>query len=367
VKPAVRSRIASSIADAKRYLIEQATGGFPEVRHVMTFPRRAGFSAETETQSTDVFPRAVLASVLLDAAELDEDGVFRDAVRAIARREAEHVATARLRRREGGWSYFAGLPELPPDLDSLSAALLLFTRAAPELAPLCSGPIALALGRAGPDGAIETWLISAADDPGDREVMERGVALFWGSGADVDVCAHFYLALWTHDPARYGETARLGARWVQTKQRTDGTWEAAWYHGNAYPAALCLRLLRAVGGSEEAIARGIEHLRTTERSEGGWGSREADPQETALALWAIACGDGDGEVAAAAATSGRAVDSLLESQLSEGGWKPSPWIRMDAGRAQGGRGPVLSYGSATLTSAFCLRTLLLARRRAIEP
>ena len=363
MRGAVQSRIASSIAGAKRYLLEQAADGFPEARHVMTFPRRAGFSAESETQSTDVFTRAVLAGVLLDAAELDEDGGFRDAVRAIARREAEHVAGARLRGRAGGWSYFPGLPELPPDLDSLSAALLLFARAAPDLAPLCAGPVALALGRAGPDGAIETWLISSHDDPADRAAMERGVSLFWGSGADVDVCAHFYLALWTHDPSRYAKAARLGARHVESRQRADGAWEATWYHGSAYPAVLCLRLLRAVGGRKEAMAHALEHLRDSARPEGGWGAHETIPQETALALWAIACSGG--EVPAAASV--RAVDCLVESQLSEGHWRPSPWIRMDVGRARGGGGPVLSYGSATLTSAFCLRALLMARRRSIAP
>jgi len=363
VTEAVRSRLTSSIDGAKRYLLEQAADDFRETRHVMRFPRLAGFSAESEVQSTDVFPRAVLAGVLLDAAELDEDGAFRDSVRAIARREAEHVAGARRRGRVGGWSYFPGLPDLPPDLDSLSAALLLFARAAPDLVPLCAAPVALALNGAGPDGAIETWLISPDDEPPDRATMERGVALFWGSGADVDICAHFYLALWTRDPARYGEAARLGARYVQSRQGADGAWEATWYHGSAYPAALGLRLLRAVGGGEDAILRGVERLRGTERPEGGWGAHEADPHETALALWAIVCGGGD----VPAATSVRAVESLVESQLSEGHWKPSPWIRMDVGRARGGPGPVLSYGSATLTSAFCLRTLLLARRRSTEP
>jgi hypothetical protein len=62
----------------------------------------------------------------------------------------------------------------------------------------------------------------------------------------------------------------------------------------------------------------------------------------------------------------RAVDHLIESQFPEGHWKPSPWIRMDVGRARDGHGPVLSYGSATLTAAFCLRALLAIRRRSIE-
>jgi len=359
VRSAVRSRLATTIEAARRYLLEQAAGGFPEARHVMRFPRQAGFASDHETQSTDVFSRAVLASVLLDAAEQDRDRAFRRTVAALARREAEHVAASRLRDRAGGWSYFPGLRELPPDLDSLSAALLLFARAAPERAEQCAEPVALALGNTRPDGSVATWLVSPRDHPADRRLMERGISQFWGDGADVDVCAHFFFALWTHDRDRFAEAVRRGVRWVEGMQAGDGSWKAAWYHGEAYAAALCVRLLRAVGGAEAALARAAARLLRTERPDGGWGMLEADPQETALAVWAIR---GSGRELPASAKE-RAVRGLIDSQNREGHWKGSPWIKMDVGRARGGGGPTLSYGSATLTTAFCLRTLVGERSR----
>jgi len=359
VKEAVRSRLAASIDGARRHLLAQAADGFPEARHVMRFPRQAGFTAEDERQSTDVFSRAVLASVLLDAAEIDDDAAFRDAVRGLARREAEHVAAARLAHRVGGWSSFPGLPELPPDLDSLSAALLLFARAAPERTALCEEPVALALANARPDGSIATWLVSPRDDAADRALMERGVRLYWGDGADVDVCAHFYFALRAHDRDRYGEAVRRGARYVAERQSPEGAWTATWYHGEAYAAVLCVRLLRALGEPSPALARAAGRLLETERPDGGWGMLGPDPQETALALWALA---GSG-MEIPEAVGERAVCRLVDSQSPEGNWKGSPWIKMDVGRARGGGGPTLSYGSATLATAFCLRTLLLERSR----
>jgi squalene-hopene/tetraprenyl-beta-curcumene cyclase len=355
-----RADAAAVIAAARRYLLEQADGGFREACHTMRFPRAAGFAGELETHVAEVFPRAVLAGVLLDAAEIGDDATFRARVREIARREADHAAARRLGHRAGGWSYFPGLAELPPDLDSLSAVLLLFARAAPDDLPLCDGPVDLALGQAGEEGAIPTWLVSPHDDPRDRARMEEGIRRFWGHGADVDVLAHFYFALWTRDPVRHADAVRRGARYLESRQAADGAWAATWYHGQAYAAALCVRMLGAVREGGGAVARAAGHLMRAQRPDGGWGASHADPQETALALFTLGLA---GEVLPAAARE-RALERLIEAQRPEGRWDASPWIRMDAGRARGGGGPILSFGSATLTTAFVLRTLVRAAQDA---
>jgi hypothetical protein len=351
---AVRAEVASAIRAARDYLRHRAADEFRETVHTMRFPRAAGFQGERETHGTDVFPRAVLAGVLLDAAERDDDLAFRDEVRSLARREADHVAAHRLRERAGGWSYFPGLAELPPDLDSLSAALLLFARAAPSHLPLCDGPVALALGRAGDDGAIATWLISATDAPDDRARMEDGVRRFWGDGADVDVLAHFYYALQARGRAPHADVVRRGARFVAARQTPEGGWPATWYHGQAYAASLCIRLLRAVGEGSSAVERAALFLSGSQRPDGGWGTKAADPQETALALWTLTLA---GRPLPEAAHQ-RALSSLLDQRRPDGSWDGSPWIKMDVGRARGGGGPILSYASATLTTAFVLRGLL---------
>jgi hypothetical protein len=208
---------------------------------------------------------------------------------------------------------------------------------------------------------VETWLISPKDDPRLKRMMRRGVTRFWGNEIDVDVCARFYHALWVVDAARYGEIARRGAEYVAARQRTNGAWEASWYHGRAYGAGLCLSLLRAVGVGEESIGRAVEFLRTEQRSDGGWAARgETDAQETALAIWALGDRAPDSAIE-------KAIACILDYQTREGRWKGSPWIRMNVGRAHGLPGPTLSYASATVTTAFCLRTLLWARRRLHGP
>src|SRR5262245_45893459 len=197
MSPAARSNWYRSLDDAidraHGFLFAQAEEEFAETRHDMTFPRAAGFSSLRERQSSDVFARAVLGSVLAEIADLDPERSERSiALRRIARREADYVASKKMRRCEGGWSYFPDLPELPPDADSLAAALSLFSRAAPEHVELCRRPIDLVLAGARPDGAFETWIIAPADPSAVRERMEWGVRCCWGTDVDLEVVAHFY-------------------------------------------------------------------------------------------------------------------------------------------------------------------------------
>ena len=355
--------MTQAITRAKQYLLVQAEHHFAETCHTMVFPRWAGFSVKKEEQASDVFARAVLADILLDVAEMDDEaGQFRVDWESIALREAQYVAQAKLRDRAGGWSYFPDLPELPPDADSLAAALRLFARIAPEYVSLCVEPVELVLQDAQPDGALNTWIIAPTDAPAQRRLMEKGVRRYWGRGTDIGVCARFYLALWANDPMRYGRAIRRGAQHIQGQQRPDGAWATTWYWGTAYGTGLCLRLLRDVGIGDLTQSKAVDFLQRSQREDGGWGTWQTVPLDTAHAIWAIA------QVGAVqqATDIERAVHCLLDYQAEEGYWNPSPWIKMDVGRAQGTVRHTLTYQSTTLTTAFCLRSLLLARQISLQ-
>jgi squalene-hopene/tetraprenyl-beta-curcumene cyclase len=347
-----------AIERATQHLLSQAEAGFPETRHVMRFPRSEGFRARQEEHSSDVFARAVLAGVLLDIAGLsDEDERFKATLRQIAHREARYVAQAKLKDRAGGWSYFPDLPELPPDLDSLAAALLLFARIAPEYTALCEDPVRVALDGVMPDGALKTWIISSKDHPKQRTCMQEAIALYWGDSADVEVCAQFFRALISHDHDRYYPTVLRGAHYVQEHQQPDGSWKAGWYWGPAYGSSLCMDLLRLLGVGEQAQSRGEQFFLASQRKNGGWGMWESVPLDTALSLWALR----RPQLAEHPEVAARAVGFLLDFQAPDGWWDPSPWIKMEVGRAEGQISCTMTYQSATLTTAFCLRSLLLVR------
>lgn len=343
---------------AVEYLLAQADRDFAETRHVMVFPHAAGFTGAAEQQSSDVFARTVLAGVLLDIADLDADNGARARIlRDLAGREAQHVARAKLNDRAGGWSYFPGLPELPPDADSLAAALRLFARVDRALTALCQLPIDIVLDDVRPDGSLDTWIIAPSDGPVHRQLMERGIRDYWGRGADPEVCAHFYLALLELDRVRYTDAALAGARYILSRQDPDGSWAATWYWGAAYGIGLCLGLLRALGVAGDAVARGVDFLSRSQRDDGGWGPTRSLSLETGLALWAL----GPLALAECRTSVEQATSFLLKRQTADGSWIPSPWIKMDIGRATGSVIRTATYQSITMTTTFCLRSLLLAR------
>ncbi len=339
---------------ASAYLLAQAEQQFAEVRHEMKFSRAAGFTGSSEEQSGDIFARATLANLFLDIAASAETAEWAAALRNLARREADYIAGARVRDRAGGWSYFPGLPELPPDADSLAAALCLFQRIAPEHIALCREPVELVLAGADADGSFETWIVAPTDAPSDRARMEWAIQNCWGTGADPDVLAHLYYALWLWAPDRYGEAVRRGAAKLIEMQQPDGNWRATWYVGPAYGTALALRLLRVAGMGGQARVRARRFLLEAQREDGSWGDEPSASLQTALSMAALS----EAEPGSSAIEAGRGGAALQERQLADGSWPSSPWIQMEIGRATGKILHVATYRSATLTTAFCLRALL---------
>lgn len=336
---------AAAAARGWAFLQRQAEAGFPDARHTMHFPHAQGFTGRAERQDSDLFARAVLGGLLLDLAELSPADAA--AARQLAAQQAAHVAAGRVTDRAGGWSYFPGLPELPPDLDSLAAASTLFARVAPQHLAACAAPIALALAQRRADGAIDTWLIAATDPPPAQAVMRRAVDLCWGNTVDIDVLARFYRALlWAG--AAPPEVVASGVQRVAAAQRDDGAWQGTWYAGPHYGTSLCVDLLVAAGRAPAAVARACSFARAALADDG------LSPVGTALCLWTLhLAGENLGPHR-------HAVERLAAAQGDDGGWPEEPWIEMAMGRARGRVTRILTWGSRSVASALCLRALAAA-------
>ncbi len=128
---------------------------------------------------------------------------------------------------------------------------------------------------------------------------------------------------------------------------------------HAYCTKLCMNFLRQLDYSEQACMRALRYFMNNQHTNGGWGVWEAVPLDTSLALWAILKTDTD---IIPQRVIVRVISFLLDHQSWAGNWNPSPWIKMDVGRAQNKISHTLSYQSATLTTAICLRALLKASR-----
>jgi squalene cyclase len=146
-------------------------------------------------------------------------------------------------------------------------------------------------------------------------------------------------------------------------QRPDGMWDATWYVGTAYGTSLCLQLLRAVDSGRDAVTRACAALRATQRGDGAWGAGAPEAMETAFSLWALGTTADDGH----AAVRERGAAALVALQAPDGSWPLAPWIRMPIGRATGQVTRVATYQSVTITTAFCLRSLVAAREALDRP
>jgi squalene-hopene/tetraprenyl-beta-curcumene cyclase len=186
--------------------------------------------------------------------------------------------------------------------------------------------------------------------------MEWAIRNCWGTGADPDVLAHLYYSLWLWAPDRHGNAVRRGAARLIEMQQPNGSWRATWYIGPAYGTGLAVRLLRVAGMGEEARARARRFLLDTQGKDGAWGDDSSASLQTALNLAALS----ETEPAASATETASGAAALRERQLADGSWPSSPWIQMEIGRATGKILHVATYRSTTLTTAFCLRALVIA-------
>jgi squalene-hopene/tetraprenyl-beta-curcumene cyclase len=352
--------IDQAITKAAHFLLAEAGKGFPEACHRMRFPHVGGFTGDKEVQQGDLFARAVLGRICADLAR-QASGVFdfSEPLGRIATREADYLAQGKAPDRAGGWSYFPGLPELPPDLDSLAAAIRLFVACAPHYLHLCEEPVALALGRpGGVRGLPSTWIIAPNDPPAAQEAMTRGISLFWGEGVDIDPLAHFFLALAEWDRDRFDSVLALASTALAQLQRADGRWDASWYCGPWFVGFLCLQFLHLAGAREDVQRKGLSFLVGQQRPDGGWGEQESTPLETAIVLILLRHSPHH-PIRNRAIDRGREL--LLEHQATDGSWNPSPWIKMVIGRCGGNEPRFITWHSTTITSAFCLQALVHTR------
>lgn len=345
-----------------RWLLQQWRLHFHEARHVMRFGAGLGFTG-AELQVGDVFARAIVTGTLIDA-----DDVLGGQLQPCIDREISYLMAAR-RSEPGLWSYFPGLPELPPDADDAAEVIRLLVRTgrAAELAGQIRDCLSLAFGDcAHGDGSFETWLIPGGA-AGPVAVRQREYARrFWGEGPDVEVMANLLQAARLFDRCAHAQPVASGIGYVLAAQDADGSWPTSWYHGRGYAAYACSRLLadhpeagreqlRSCGQQAEAAVNGSTAAQGGGRAAASAG--EPGPVSTALALLALAeVRRGGLPVRDDAVRAG--LGRLSRWQDADGGLPTAQFVRMELGRTGELPAHTLSYGSRTVTTALACRAAL---------
>jgi squalene-hopene/tetraprenyl-beta-curcumene cyclase len=340
---------------ATRALLAEQSAGYGEAAHQLRVPRLEGDTVSIELHEGTLFQRAIALDALLDA---------RDAGVPVPRRivDAEAWTMLRAKRRDvpGGWSYLPDVPELPPDADDLAAVLRALVRTGgPALAAACNDPVDIALAGAEEGGAIPTWVLEPEARTDLERTMRAYVELTQSGGAHPDVVANLVSALVLLGEPRHREGVGRAVTYLEAAQDERGAWASRWYAGPYYGTYRAVSALALAAPSSPALDRAGAFLLSTRRDDGGWGAPESEPLATAFAAIALAHiqerRENESEIAAVLQ---EAASYQAGAQEPDGGWPACAFISFL--RSDGAT--VHSYGSRTVTTAFCLQALLAVSR-----
>jgi squalene-hopene/tetraprenyl-beta-curcumene cyclase len=213
-----------------------------------------------------------------------------------------------------GWSHLSGAV---PDADDTAGALLAL-----------SGHL-----DADAHAAGVRWLLDLQNANGGWPTFCRGWGRLPFDQSCADITAHVLRALTVSpqaDDAPIRQAMERGLNFLRSRQRSDGSWVPLWFGNQAAPDHLnpvlgTARVLPALARLEPAgpiAARGCAFLTEAQNEDDGWGGAAALPstvEETALAVTALSAWPDDHAEAVA-----RGAQYLIE-RMRSGEWtRPSP-------------------------------------------
>ena len=352
--PARRSRNAGArtreaVAAAVDALVAEQRSGYVEAVHHLRLPRGDG---RYEEHPAVLSFRAVALDAMLDARD---SGIA--VPEAVLHMEALGILRSKHPLVRGGWSYLGGVPELPPDADDNGqVAQVLWRLGGRALARACEEPIRMSLDAAEPSGGIVTWILDPRGDTRADAIVRDYLPVMGGWGVHAEVVANFAYGLMLIDPARFAEPLQAIATYLEAVQNDDGSWTSKWYDGPYYGTFKAVAVLAHARPASLSLDRARAFVLSRRRPDGSFGDGDGDGDgaggalATALALLAL---DELGLSGKAAFAAG--IANVLALQDEKGRWPACPWIRFPTVDGE------VSYGSETMTTAFCLKALTAGR------
>lgn len=349
-RPRTRRRWQDMGNAALGSLLKEQASGYAGARHVMPFPREV-FRVQEDFQTGDVFQRALILDTFLDFYS-GPAGPLAGIIAA----EADYLIGIRRRTGVGGWAYFPGLTELPPDADDLAQAMQVLLRAGyrQKATPLIEVPLKVLLAdQANEDGGWESWIVPGRDQNEEQQLQTAWIHKAWGSGSDAEVVANLIFALTLYDPERFSAAIDRGMRFL-VESHQGYRWESTWYYGDYYGTYVALRALCAANGPREVIDGSIRFLLSSRRPDGGWAvtGEPSSALQTALALLALSMASHHLGYRLEEGWLEASLEYLEEHRGADDNWPSSPFIRMPMGRPSGYVHTILTYESTAITNNY---------------
>jgi hypothetical protein len=334
-----------------RYLLHEFSNGFAAAKHIMPFPRDQ-FKVETDFQEGDVFQRALILDTLLDF-----DIELLNQLHDIIISEAEYLFGTRRKTGIGGWAYFPGLSELPPDADDLAQVMQALLRAGyPKRAALFFElPLNVLLNdQANTDNGWESWIIPEQDLTEEQQLQKIWINKAWGTGSDIEVVANLIYALTLFDKERFAAAIERGINFLLKSHQNTYSWASTWYYGEYYGTYVSIRAICAANGPKDVIKNAIIALEERRQANGGWAMEDQPTSalQTALALLTLSTAKQYLGYTFDSQWLDKSLHYLQQTINPDNSWDSSPFIRMPMGRPHGYVHTILTYESAPITTNF---------------
>jgi len=351
LKPDARHRWQDLSLAALGSLLKEQAAGYANTRHVMPFPREV-FQVEEDVQAGDVFQRALILDTFLDFHSGPDDPLGD-----IIAPEADYLMGIRRKSGLGGWAYFPGLRELPPDADDLAQVMQVLLRAGyrQQARPLIETPLEVLLAdQANEDGGWESWIVPARDQNEEQKLQSLWIHKAWGTGSDAEVIANLVFALTIYDPERFSAAIDRGVGFLTNGHEGGCPWKSTWYYGDYYGTYVALRAICAANGPRDVIENSIGFLLTSRLPDGGWAvsGQPTSALQTALALLALSTASHHLGCRLDEKWLEASLDYLERNRDADDNWPSSPFIRMPMGRPAGYVHTILTYESAPITNNY---------------
>lgn len=274
--------------DVKRvitFLQKQSQNNFLELRHWMFFLHSEGFTGKKECIDGDVFQKAYFFNLCNDISS-----VCKTFPKSFYK-NAKETVLCKPENYDFGWSYFPGLPEQCPDIDTLAEVIKLTKNYNLDsvTAKRIEETIDIVINYQSQNEAFRTWILPNENE---NKIIKKAKYMAenaWGNDFDVEVNLNFLLGLSIWNNNKYNYIIKNVLEWIEEKIKNGDFSSCTWYCSNYYSSYLAAQLIYKQKYQNEIIKSYIiDYVISTQNSNGSWGNNMCNISDTAYAIVSLA-------------------------------------------------------------------------------
>lgn len=354
----VEENPAEVLSDKIREMLQsQKENGFLEIKHRMLFRHEEGFNGTKEYLDGDVFQRAYMFNLFSHIQKVSK-GELGLSIES----EVETLLKHKPGYYDYGWSYFPELPELCPDIDTLSEIIKITKNYehSENVEQEINDTLEIVMQTKEKDSqAFRTWILPKYDENKIIAKARKMAQNFWGMDYDIEVNINFLLALAIWDRTKYDSIIQDGLKWIECNIMQDKCLSSTWYCSNYYSYYLLSKLFREISYTrQDMISKIVKFIMDTQNEDGSWGNGKCNIMDSAYAVSAICILAKKDNVYKE--TVQKALEFIEKNYVTDGYWYGEYFIKMNIGRVTG-NDKIFTYQSSLITTVTTWLGYLLGK------